>query len=741
MPDPSDWTPLQPGAGWNDEAGPSIPLPADLAGLAWLQDVSGYGQRGLPEGRARSGSFGVGNGRVFSLLGLDDPWSTFTNAVGPGYDRGEGFFGDLTLRVRLGPEEDALSADEEAVQRPRGSAVVRTWARGGGLAWSTTDVAPPGEDLILRHVTLWNEGDEALTPTLSLSVARAEDESLLPGDALAQWRGSRLLRVSCPGGRVPEAAPDTLEVDLGSLAPGEERSLVCALAFSEGERALGPVPDARRALEASHAAVQDFLAEGAVFDLADPKAEDLLEGLLVTLFVQTAETGVVSPMNRYTRGWMRDTEGPVRLYLRTGHDARALATLEALYAAQLADASISNSFPAVFARAASPEDPESFWARVPFLSGRNPAEAPSYVPILHAMASAFTGATWDAERRAWLEACLDRQVPGGAEGHVIEIGSEDLLPFSGDETYRWPMALALGEGLPEDVGWSLGSTILARAAAAALGRRPETWPADAFWSAGFYAPILRYEGLSTVERPYEDPSLFPSWFPGAGLPPERVLANLETLLQVLLREDGTLLSRLPTGDAENLGYTGMVPGYLLTALSRAGRPEADLAFGALDLVATPSGHFEEIHGPDNLPLAALHEAHGLGGDVSARYRPWEGGDVGAALIDHILGLEPDLPAGRVSLAPRLPQGWDHLAASGLALGERSLELSLQGYKEGIVLDLAGLEGLTVTLRLQGARAFDVVRVGDEVLDVEGEAPRLLLDPAGARVRVVARYED
>ena len=44
--------------------------------------------------RTRHLSVGLGNGRVFGIVGLDSPWNTLTNAVGPGYQRDGGFFGD-----------------------------------------------------------------------------------------------------------------------------------------------------------------------------------------------------------------------------------------------------------------------------------------------------------------------------------------------------------------------------------------------------------------------------------------------------------------------------------------------------------------------------------------------------------------------------------------------------------------------------------------------------------------------
>jgi hypothetical protein len=142
-PDPGLWTHTKVGEVWTDEAGEPIPAPDDLEDLEWLANMSHYGQDGLYEGRHASGTFGVGNGIVFGLLGPDSPWNTLTNGIGPGYQRDAGFFGDSAVVVVDGGEE--MEVEEERVQRPRGTAVVRTLTRSGDVSWSTTDLAVVAE--------------------------------------------------------------------------------------------------------------------------------------------------------------------------------------------------------------------------------------------------------------------------------------------------------------------------------------------------------------------------------------------------------------------------------------------------------------------------------------------------------------------------------------------------------------------------------------------------------------------
>ncbi len=693
-PDPATWTPVAAGDTWPDEAGDPIPVPAALAGEDWLADPSSYGRDGLPSGRADAGSFAVGNGRVFGIVGLDDPVNTLTNTIGPGYQADAGFFGDSAFELD-GPVTSAR------VQRPRGAAIARTWEAGDGVTLSVTTFAPPGEDAIVRLVTV----DAMRAGTLRWSIARAEGEVPEAADGVVQRRGARSTRLSCDLGAVVD---DAWEIRFGE----GETTHTCVQAFATGEFP-AVTADPRAAADAAG----EMLAGAMTLEAPDPKVVDLYEGMLITAWAQTTPEGLVSPMSRYTSGWLRDTEGPVRLWLRAGLHEQALTTLEAVWRAQLAGGGVQNSFPLDQDLGVElPADPAAFWATAGFMDGRAPVEAPSYPILLHAMAADWTGATWDAQRVAFLEACLDRQVFDG-----------ELLPFSGDETFRYPMAAALG-GLPEELGWSANSTFLWRGAATALGRDPEAAPAETFWTGEHWAPVAGFDG-GVIGGPYEDVALQPTWWDGVALDDADVDANLDAVADTLLRDDGVLLSDGAGGGGPNIAYTGMVPGYWLHAVAARHRPEEADAFDALDLVATPSGHFEELHGADHRPLDFTHTADGLGADVTARYRPWEGGDVVAALLDYLLGARPGAAAGTLALAPHLPPGWPSLAARGLRVGEATLDLTVEGYAEGLVARIEGAASLAVTVELHGERPF-----------AEVWADGLLTGASGAVVRVPVRSE-
>lgn len=607
------WTPTTTSRLWPTGAGDALPAPGDLEGEAWLADVSTWRYAGNgAEGRAERGSFGIGDGTSFALVGLDEPPNTLSNAVGPGYQRGEGFYADMPLWLTRDGEPLPLVAAQ--VQRPRGTATVRTrteWE--GGALLDTVDLVHEGT--ILRHLTV--TGGEGL--------------ALLVGE----------------GGTRDGVALTAV----GDVPPFTDGAVSFTLVYG------GEVPDFAEALAASRARAARFLAGAARVVTPDPAVNDLYEGMLLTHLVQTETRGTVSPMSRYTSGWLRDAEGPVRLFLAAGLFDEAAAILTDTYHVSAGQAAIANSFPLDSSRSDTAPD----WSSVPFMDGRNPVEAPSYPVIHEAMYRRATGEPAVGDE-AFLRACVERQAV-----------HDGLLMFSGDETFRYTLALPLG-GMPEDLGWSANSAFLWIAAAESLGidttavreRTEAVFFVDDFWS-----PVAAYDTLLPYPAPFEDVSL------GAA----RLLGDergVSAVLGTLLRDDGTLL----TDGA--VGYTGMVPGYLLAAVKD--RPEAESAFNALATVATPSGHFEEIHTPDNRPLQLTHDADGYGADVTARYRPWEGGVVVAAMFDYLVGADVDAPAQRLQLRPHLPNGWPEVTVENLPLGrDGRYDLRVEGYAEGMVV--------------------------------------------------------
>ncbi len=671
VPDPERWTPVEAENFWEEEAGDPLPLPPYFGERDWMERPSPWGYAGPVPSRAEAGAFAVGNGRVFGLVGLDDPPNTLSNLIGPSYQVEGGFFGDSAVVLMRG--ELALTVQEAQVQRPQGSVVVRSRLDYGSHKLETTDVAVPGGNSILRWLTVWSGEAEALS--LRVGLARGSEEAASSdGAALLQRRGNRELRIGCEGGQ-----SDGRQIDIAvpALPAGESWTTLCTYQFGPAETGVDPLA----ALDQSYVDSSRWLAQGAQLYLSDPKVEALVESALITMYTQTTPQGMVSPMNRYTKGWLRDSEGPVRLYLDLGRFSDARAILDATYRAAIYEGAIANSWSLDLPldQVEDPEDPVSFWASADFMPNREPVEAPSYPVLLHAAYAQATGEPWEEARLAFLEACLERQ----------ERQEDGRMAFSGDETFRYPMALALGN-LPEALGWSSNSSLLAKNAALSLGNAQLAAEASAtldrwYLHGGTYAPLSTFADDLPWPSPHEDTSLQGFW---SGTDD---LSDLDALLAVLAQEDGTLLSKNLGGEPV-LGYTGMVPGYRLAAMTARHHPTEHDAFADLDLTATPSGHFEELHLADHRAMALTHSADGLGSDAPARYRPWETGDVVHAMLRYLIGAKPDPARGHLLLSPHLPPGWPSVRAEKLPFGEGSYDLEYSAYEEGIRLVLVG-EGI------------------------------------------------
>lgn len=721
-PDPSAWTPSEVTSRWTPSATPSsVPAPASLADLAWLTDVSRWEQRWGPgeeltenPRRPASGTFGLGNSSVFGLIGLDDPWNTLTNAIGPGYQRDGGFFGDCAIGLRTDTDLVPVGA---RVQSTRDAPVVRTETTYGDLTLRTIDVAAPGQDVILRVLDVGVVEDTTATAVeVTVDLALSDGEVLTPHpDGLLQIRGERQMLVSCDA--TPTVTDGRAVYALGTLDPGERIELICTHAFAPlGDAVPSLQGSAAEVLEAARAEHVAFLDGGLRLDTPDPAVDDLLTGMLTTLAVQTAGNGIVSPMHRYTSGWLRDAEGPARLYLRSGHDERARAILDGTVASLTARGAIANSFPLTIDTDAvvEPEDPDAFWAQADFMPGRNAAEAPSYGPILHDLYVRTTGdggILTDA-RLAFLEQSLLRQ----------DMDANGRLPFSGDETYRWLMSVTIGETVPEEVGWSAGSSMLLAhaaerlldlggdAALAPVAEMARAGAASYVDAEGFVSPIRFFDTGGLFPGPYEDVSTQPLWL-APDAPSATDAANVEVLADRLMGDDGVLRSN-------TLGITGMSHGFWLANLAALDHPDRDLAFDGLAAVATPSGHFEEGHGPDGDALSLAHQPDGMGADAVARYRPWEGGDALAGMLRALIGQGGDARQGRLVLAPRLPNGWPLLAARGLRFAGVRVDLEVEGYDEGQVVRVEREGGhgpawdLGLSLQAPPGRTIERVFLGD-----------------------------
>jgi len=130
-PDAAEVTPLEPLSLWPTGQEP-LAWTDWVAERPWLTEVSSWSYGGEvdqePLAHRRLPDFGVGNGRVFALVGYGRPINTLHSMAGPTYDKHEGFFGDVSLEIRDASGE-TVSWDEEWAGWVKGAPVVHSGLR------------------------------------------------------------------------------------------------------------------------------------------------------------------------------------------------------------------------------------------------------------------------------------------------------------------------------------------------------------------------------------------------------------------------------------------------------------------------------------------------------------------------------------------------------------------------------------------------------------------------------------
>lgn len=726
-----------PAALWPQDQAPATPMADWFGARPFLLDRSlwaQYGRAGQMPGRGALSAFGVGNSRVFGMIGLSYPFNTLHGMMGPAYQiSSNGFFGDSALGLEVATQ---VNFAEEWVWKVRRQGIVVTKQQAAGVAMWSVDFAPPGIDAICRIVIVKNQSQRDLVDPAVL--VRLEGGAAREGSRLVQMRGDRKMAIGAVPGN-PQVMGNILRLSLGWIAPGDEKAALVYHVFSRNDPAAeaatiaqvtGASPDVL--LDMTRGAWDAFFAAGARFELPDPKVQDWIDDMTVTAALQIAENGNATPLSRYTKTWMRDSEGPLRLFLLSGRHAAARRMLDAYWKTAILAGGIFNSMPVDLDTSIAPAPIDFMQGQ--FMPGRNPVEAPSYIAL---NAWEYYRATGDEtllrEQYGFIEAAVRRQ----------ERSPQNLMKFNGDEPFRWVMAAALGLYEPENLGWSSNSAFLfvsaAERAAAIAGIVGETQDrtelqqmADDvraateanFWidlgnGAGYYDVCkLFFNGLN-VRKPFEDISLMPLRIGYASPRDPRARENLFHVMRTLGKPDGSILSPFLTALAAGMaGYDGMVPGYYLTNLALVDHPMAEKAFNRLGEVALASGEIAEGHLAGSDDAVAIQYNPDGGPDVVARFRPWEGALCAVGALDYLLGIQPDAASGRLALTPHLPNGWGTLAARGMAFGGQTYDVEVKdfGWRRLIRIRNFGPRPLPVDVGISvEALAFGALRIDGKLV--------------------------
>ncbi len=709
------------------------------------------------------GGFGVGNGHVFSMVASVVPFTTLHNLTGPHYQKHLRFFSDKIFTLRL--KDRPVAWDYERAYRVRGTAVCVVRLDGEELSLWTIDFAPrqegvihgPASNTLVRIMVIHNRGPESVSG-LSLEVetliGRAADGMILE----TVWDDARKLAAgfTTPGLPVSEEGK-RLILDIDEIPPRGELVTPFALAFAtcggnprpalDTVALLGP----ERLLDETLAAWKRFTGDGARIITSDRRFDDLVEGLSVTIATQQAATGGVSEMSEYSHTWLRDIMGPARFYTLIGRIPDYRRMLDYYWLAALDRGNIANALELDIQPAAPPPQPD--WESLPTLSGRESAEGPSYL-ILHYKAYLDATGDWGPliERYGMLRHALIHQ----------DFRHDCLLPFSDDETFRTAMAATFGHSLFNEyqtTHLSANSSFLWVVAAQFMEEVARhlgfVWHADEYramvrdvrdcteqhyWleSDGFYAPMIDIHTLAPVDRPYEDINTKPLWAGYLAPDDPKAQANILNSLEALDSEGGLYYSPLhpiyrPV--ARLLGFekgivTGMTYGYQLDNLARIDHPLAEEAFLMYRRFFHDCGNVSEDQVVDDFGRAAyFFEPFGFLCDLTARYRSWEGGINGAAMLRYLFGLELDALKGRIRLAPHLPAGWDLARMEKARLGAHRFDITVEddGRTRRVRVD-----------RLTGPLLIDAmvsVEGGIEAVFVNGDSVQPFIESQWGRARV------
>ncbi len=752
----------------------------------WLRDdANGWRtsfdpQTGQP-GRAVRGAVGLGNGVVFGFVGIGEPdLATLHEAVGPAYDKGDAFFSDVTQVVTVGGAR--LEATAQHQWRIRGTAIGVTMSRYDGLDVIGIDLAPfvrgswgdparPEERALVRMIAA--VATAGALSDVNISWVAHESVELDPDGALRQRRseGARTARLVALGaGGSTHVATRSARLELGDLAPGAEARGVFALTMTrsaaEEVETLAALASADPVslVTTTRDGWRARTGQGASLEAPIPMLVDLVDSLRVALLVQQGANGAVCPMSEYTRTWLRDTIGPVLGLSALGHHEEVRDALDYLWLAIVHNGDLRNSMRADL-EVPTPLPADPGFALLGPLTGRTRAEGPSWVVLAHDELARWTGTRTELEARIELLLRAARQQ---------EVGADGLLPFSGDETYRTAMAIALGHPIAEsfEVGFrSLEASVLLTLAcerlaghADALGRPGDATALRTLAARARSAADHTYERASDgallpyldpigalASEPFEDASLAPAWLGYLDAEPSRLSRSVRAVWDAHRTDQGFPMAppapgarRLLTPAARAGLYTGMSPAVFLGACTRADLAEGDGALDALSRAASTTGSYEEYQTfSEHGSMAVAYDAQGMLGEYTARYRPWEGGIALRALLDWLIGLEPrSLGAdGTIALrvAPHLPAGWPGEALRGARVGDAELDVAVSELVEAD----QRTRTLTVT-RTGGAAPISLVLgfrgPGAEILEVrlDGvalELATLSIDSTDGRLRL------
>ena len=268
-------------------------------------------------------SYFLGNS-IVGASGL--PSGEWTFAIGPDYTS-PCYISSERIYIEA---EGRMLAPDFAMRRLRGSGVFFGYAHAEGVDAYIWDFAPPDMPVVLRHILVRDLHDRRLR--VHAEVAPLEGEKTISGGAVRITKGTesycfgnretlnwapRSLRIcfSDKSGCLPDGDSALLSTPLG---PDGRCTLVHSFGYEHDEH-IGSV-DAMALLERTLEYWADWLDGGKMPDIADRRAADAVESLLLSVKMQqNRDGGCIAGIRKYANSYIRDTHGALRMLLATGH--------------------------------------------------------------------------------------------------------------------------------------------------------------------------------------------------------------------------------------------------------------------------------------------------------------------------------------------------------------------------------------------------------------------------------------
>lgn len=733
-------------AGDDDDSGPED-LPQWLLDRPYLQNRSLWAQTVNMDNRIfprRLGCIGVGNGKVFGILGNQYPLATWHNFGGPHYQKTIKWFSDKEPWIYI--DGKRKTADRQSISRVKSSAIVIVELENENLEWTSVNFAPhfPGEPMAEQAmISIWilrNIGEDPLG-AVELEID-SNFGKYAEGNLRELLLDDRILNIRTIGQSTTAGKRENdIRIQAGALAPGEEIVFPVLYMFTTTDN---DQPDeifdtiyragTNTLLESTVQWWENWASEMTTFATPEEKFNDLLSGLAVAIKINQAATGGVSEMNQYAHTWLRDIHGPSVYYPLIGLKNDYKDMIDYLWGAILLEGHLANAFELNLDISDLPPQPD--WENMGTMSGRTRAEGPSALILEYENYYKATGDLDLLEERYGMlrHALLKQQFVDGC-----------LLHFSSDETFEDVMEVAFSENFinePDESTLSAYSSLLMiRAAefmatlADLLGYSTDAAEyqqlttdvidcfEDTYWMSGkgFYAVKAQTDTRVPFHRPYEDISTIPIWLSVNGLDESRVVENFESLMDILGHPNGTISStvgwpyNLIFGFAKEGVQTGMSHAYWLNNLDKMFHPLADESFRRWQNVFSRAGFTDEaVIVDDYSHLAMLREPFSFVGDISSRFRSWESGLMGHAFLYHLTGFDYHLPEGWVKLAPHLPPEWNKMEFFRLPYGAGRFDLAV------FILEKAGR---MIEIQTDSNASFSL----DLTVPVDGNVSGILLD--------------